>query len=85
MPAQTFQTSRDWIRRNVDDEKDGSAICLTFPPYAKYMIPKIKTEAALESKSYAMFIREAVMKYIRDKETYRRENKEVRGELLWKI
>ena len=23
MPAQTFQTSRDWIRRNVDDEKDG--------------------------------------------------------------
>ena len=47
MPAQTFQTSRDWIRRNVDDEKDGSAICLTFPPYAKYMIPKIKTEAGL--------------------------------------
>ena len=44
MPAQTFQTSRDWIRRNVDDEKDGSAICLTFPPYAKYMIPKIKSE-----------------------------------------
>ena len=33
MPAQTFQTSRDWIRRNVDDKNDGSAICLTFPPY----------------------------------------------------
>tara|TARA_B100000242_G_C42738684_1_gene344629 strand:+ start:265 stop:405 length:141 start_codon:yes stop_codon:yes gene_type:complete len=46
------------------------------------MIPKIKTEAALESKSNVMFIRDAVMKYIREKETYRRENKEVRGEML---
>tara|TARA_B100001057_G_scaffold463173_1_gene516865 strand:+ start:535 stop:783 length:249 start_codon:yes stop_codon:yes gene_type:complete len=82
MPAQTFQTSRDWIRRNVDDEKDGSAICLTFPPYAKYMIPKINSEAAQENKSKVMFIRDAVMKYIREKEEIRKENKAIRGEML---
>ena len=85
MPASTIQNKREWNRSTFDDEDYGSAICLTFPPYAKYMIPKIKTEAALESKSNVMFIRDAVMKYIREKETYRTENKEVRGEMLWTI
>ena len=82
MPTSTFQSKREWNRSTYDDEDYGSAICLTFPPYAKYMIPKIKSEAALESKSNVMFIRDAVMKYIREKESHRKENREYRGEML---
>jgi len=83
MPASTIQNKREWNRSTFDDEDYGSAICLNFPKYAERLKNKIKVIAAAESKSNVMFIRDAVMKYIREKETYRRENKEIRGEMLW--
>ncbi len=82
MRTQTIQTERDWSRNTFDDEKNGSAICLTFPPYAEYIHERIKKEAKRQRKSKVMFIRDAVMTYIREQELRRKENEEFRGEML---
>ena len=83
MPAQTFQTSGEWIRRNIPDEDYGSAICLNFPKYAESLKVKIKTEAAREHKSISHFIRDCCAEKIREQEKIRRDNEALRGALLW--
>ena len=85
MPAATIQNKREWNRSTYDDEDYGSAICLTFPTYLEYIHERIKVQAKRQKKSKVMFIRDAVMSYIREQERIRKENEELRGDYLWPI
>jgi len=48
----------------------------------EYIHERIKVEAKRQKKSKVMFIRDAVMTYIREQERIRKENEELRGDYL---